>query len=237
MSLLTICRDALQRLSGFDVPSTYFGNNNLTAVSCVALVTQEGKGLERAHRWQELITEYTFTTVSGQATYSLPSDFRAFANMSQWDRHNRWRMTGPTPSVVYQWLNSGLTVAAANLRWFAVRGNLFTIFPTPTTTGDIIAFDYYSKSWITKQSDQTHVSEFTADLDAPRLDEELLTLGLKWRFLQSKGMPFEPEYKEYESLKEDLLADNGGRGPIDLNRPYVPTLYGNLPDTGYGGGS
>ena len=235
MSLLSISQGALRRLSGFEVPSTYFGNNNLTAVSCVNLLQEAGNTLVRQHRWQELITEYTFTTTASTATYALPSDFKAFANMSQWDRTNQWRMTGPTPSIVWQWLKSGISVASTNNRWFMVRGNLFTIFPTPSTTGDTIAFDYYSNAWITKQADSTNVTAWTADLDTARIDEELLTLDLKWRFLQSKGMPFEPEYKAFESVKEDLLADNGGRGMINLNTPMRPMFDGNLPETGFGG--
>jgi hypothetical protein len=234
MSLLSIAQGALRRLSGFEVPSTYFGNNNLTAVSCVNLLQEAGNTLVRQHRWQELITEHTFTTTASTATYALPSDFKAFANMSQWDRTNQWRLTGPTPSIVWQWLKSGISVASTNNRWFMVRGNLFTIFPTPSTTGDTIAFDYYSNAWITKQADSTNVTAWTADLDTARIDEELLTLDLKWRFLQAKGMPYEPEYKAFESVKEDLLADNGGRGMINLNTPMRPMFDGNLPDNGFG---
>jgi hypothetical protein len=234
MSLLSIAQGALRRLSGFEVPSTYYGNNNLTAVSCVNLLQEAGNTLVRQHRWQELITEHTFTTTASTATYALPSDFKAFANMSQWDRTNQWRLTGPTPSIVWQWLKSGISVASTNNRWFMVRGNLFTIFPTPSTTGDTIAFDYYSNAWITKQADSTNVTAWTADLDTARIDEELLTLDLKWRFLQAKGMPYEPEYKAFESVKEDLLADNGGRGMINLNTPMRPMFDGNLPDNGFG---
>lgn len=235
MSLLSIAQGALRRLSGFEVPSTYYGNNNLTAVSCVNLLQEAGNTLVRQHRWQELITEYTFSTVNGTSAYSLPSDFRAFANMSQWDRSNQWRMTGPVPSIVWQWLKSGISVASTDNRWFMVRGNYLTIYPTPTVDGDTIAFDYYSNAWITKQADSTNVTAWTADLDTARIDEELLTLDLKWRFLQSKGMPFEPEYKAFESVKEDLLADNGGRAMINLNTPMRPMFDGNLPDNGFGG--
>ena len=234
MSLLTIATKALKRLSGFEVPSTFYGNNNLTAVACVNLLEEAGETLVREHRWQELITEYTFTTTSGTATYALPTNFQAFANMSQWDRTNMWRLSGPIQSMVYQWLKSATVVASTTNRWFMVRGNLFTIYPTPTVTGDTIAFDYFTKAWITKQSDSTHVTEWTADLDTARIDEALLVLDLKWRFLQSKGMPFEPEYKAFESVKSNLVDDNGGRTMIDLNCGARSGFGGNLPETGFG---
>lgn len=234
MSLLTICNAALAELAGFAVPSSFYGNGDGTAKLAVALVNREGQTLEKEHRWQELITEYTFTTTSGTATYALPSAFRAFANMSQWDRTNQRRMTGPINSAIYQYLKSGISVFGGPERFFIVRGNLFTIYPTPTST-DTIAFDYYSKAWITKQTDLSNVSAWTADLDTARLDEDLLTMGLKWRFLQAKGMPFEPEYREYESIKEALQSDNGGRAVINMNGSMAGRQdFGNLPDTGFG---
>ena len=86
MSLLTICQNALTELAGFEVPTSFYGSTNLTASLCVALVRRTGMTLERQYRWAELIDTYTFETVSGTSSYTLPSDFRAFANMSQWDR-------------------------------------------------------------------------------------------------------------------------------------------------------
>lgn len=236
MTLATISQKALRGLSGFDTPSTFYGNQDLTATLVVALADECGQDLEKEFRWQELITEHTFTTTAGTSTYALPDGFRAFANMSQWDRANQWRMHGPTPSFVWQWLNSGISVWASNNRWFALRGNLFAIYPTPTVSSETIAFDYYSKNWVVKQMDGSFTNEWTSDTDTARLDEDLIAADLKWRFLQAKGMPFEPEYKRFMSLVEALQADNGGRSMIDLGcpAPRMGVGYGNLPDTGFG---
>jgi hypothetical protein len=236
MTLSTIATRALRGLSGFQIPSSFYSSNHPTATLVVALADECGQDLEKEVRWQELVTEHTFTTTASTATYALPSDFRAFANLSQWDRANQWRMHGPMPPFVYQWLTSGLSVWASNNRWFALRGNLFTIYPTPETAGDTIAFDYYSKNWVVKQLDGSFTNAWSSDNDTARLDENLLAADLKWRFLQAKGMPFEPEYKRRESLLEHLQADNGGRGVIDLGCPVPRTglSYGVLPDTGYG---
>jgi hypothetical protein len=59
-------------------------------------------------------------------------------------------------------------------------------------------------------------------------------MGVKWRFLQAKGMPYEPEYREYESVKESLKEDNGGRGSINLGRGAGLNYDGNIPDQGVG---
>jgi hypothetical protein len=119
-------------------------------------------------------------------------------------------------------------------KWFMVRGAYLTIYPTPTVSDETIAFDYYSKSWVTKQVDSSNVAAWTADNDTSRINEDLITMGVKWRFLQAKGMPYEPEYREYESVKESLKEDNGGRGSINLGRGSGVNYDGNIPDQGYG---
>ena len=233
MSLLSICTNALRGISGFATPTTFYGSTDLTAELIVALANESGQDLEKEIRWQELITEHTFATVAGTATYALPAGFRAFANMSQWDRTNMWRLTGPIPSSIYQLLKSGISVSSTLNKFFMVRGNLFTIYPTPTAA-ETIAFDYYDKRTITKQVDSSYSATWTADLDTSRLDEDLITADVKWRFLQAKGMPFETEYLRYETLKSLLADDNGGRGVIRMGGGTRGDWPGNLPETGVG---
>jgi len=232
MSLGSICTNALRELSGFEIPASFYGNTNLTARTCVALVRREAMTLERTYRWSELIDTYTLSTVEGQDSYDLPSDYRAFANQSHWDRTKSRPMIGPASGAEWQWLKGYLAAGATIDRWWRLQGTKFYIHPVPTNTGDTIAFDYYSKNWVTKQSDNSNTSDWTSDNDTSRLDEELLTAGLKWRFLQAKGMPFEPEYKEYETLVEHAQADNGGKRKITLGPTgVIPT---KLPDRGFG---
>lgn len=232
MALIDICTNALREIGGVEVPSSFFGSGNPTARQCLALVQRGGNDLERANRFTSLIATYTFTTVAGTAQYDLPSDFRAFANMSQWDRTRNKQMMGPTPGYLWQFLKSGIANGATVYRWYRIEGQYFTIHPTPTADGDILAFDYYSKNWITRQADSSNVRTFTSDLDTLRIDEDLLTLDLKWRFLQAKGFPFEAEYKNWEAILEEIRADDGGKGALRLG-PQRLTWTG-LPDTGFG---
>lgn len=235
MTLATICTNAIKELGSFELPATFYGNTNLTARQCVALVQREGQTLVREHRWSELINDYTLTTVADQATYDMPSDFLAFSNMSQWDRSFHLPMIGPTSGANWQWLKSGIATAVTINRWWRIKGTSIEVHPTPSASGETLAFDYYSKNWITFQTPQgseTTGTAFTSDNDTSILSEDLLTLGLKWRFLQAKGMPFEPEYKEYEAVKEQIIADNGGKGIIQLGKQRI--VLTNLPDTGFG---
>ncbi len=235
MALLDICKNALNEIGGVEIPSSFFGSGNLTARQCLALVLRGGNSLERTNRWSALIDTYTLDTVSGQAAYDLPEDFRAFANMSQWDRTNNRPMMGPTPGFIWQFLKSGIAQGATIDRWYRIQGGQFVIHPTPAADGETIAFDYYSKNWIVKQADNSNVNKFFSDNDTVRIDEDLLTLDLKWRYLQAKGFPFEAEYKEFESTRDEVLTDDGGKGRINLGARYV--RWDGIPDTGFGGGT
>lgn len=231
MTLATICANALAELSSFEIPSNFYGNANLTARTCVALVARQASTIERQHRWPELITTHTFSTVAGTTAYALPSDFRAFGNMSQWNRTAQSMLVGPSSAFEWQWFKGSIGAGATIDQWFRVEGRHLVLHPTPTAVATI-AFDYYSKNYVTKASDDTTSSVWTHDSDTSRLDEDLLTLGLKWRFLQSKGMPFEPEYREYEAMLEAALEDAGGKGKISLSQQ--PSTWDGIPDTGYG---
>ena len=235
MSLKDICTDALNEIGGVEVPSSFVGNGGLTARQCVALVIRGGKALEMHNRFSALIGTYTFTTVSGQAAYALPDDFRAFANMSQWDRSYNRPLMGPTPAFIWQFLKSGIAAGATIDRWFRIQGNQFYLHPTPTADGQVIAFDYYSNRWIVKQSDGLPADRFLSDNDTTRISEALLTLDLKWRYLQAKGFPFEAEYREWEATLDAVKDDDGGKGRINLDSRRVH--WNGIPDHGFGGTS
>lgn len=233
MTLRTICQNALNEIGGFEVPNSYFGSSNPTAKLCLALVQRAGNSLERRHRWVELVTEHTFTTTADTPEYDLPTDFRAFANMSQWDRANYDPMLGPVSPAEWQFLKSSVAGDTGTVtRWFRVKGQHFYIHPTPSTTGDTIAFDYYSKHWISTTSDQ--VAAFTADTNTTLLDEDLLTLDLKWRFQQAKGLPFDAEIEEWKLMRDVRLASYGGARVLSLDKPIIARFPDNVPETGYG---
>ena len=231
MTLLTICTDALEEIGSVEVPASFIGSNLPTAKLCVALVNRAGRSLERTHRFNSLIMEHTFTTTASTAAYNLPSDFRAFANMSEWDRTNQKPLRGGISSAKWQHFQSGIVNNTIN-RWYMVRANQVHIYPTPTVTGDTIAFDYFTTNWVDPVS-AADSSTYGLDTDLTLLDEQLLTLDLKWRFLASKGFPAEIEYKEWTYFLTQVLADQ--KGSSTLNMGVSSALqFDNIPEDGFG---
>lgn len=227
MSLLTICQSALREVGEFSVPSSIIGNTDPTAVQLLALAQRSAKTLALDHKWQVLLTTYTFPTVAATATYALPSDFHRFANLTFWDRTNYEMVRGPVSAIEFERLRSGNMSNAAMYKYFRLAANLFSIYPTPTAV-ETIAYQYYSKYFITNKA------AYSDDADAPLLDEDLLTIDLRWRFLQAKGADFAHEKAEAIQRRDALLAKDGGRDMIQFGGPRVAREAGNIPDTGFG---
>ena len=218
MSLLTMIQLALQNVGEFEVPATVVGNANPTAVQMLALAQTEGRELSRKHEWNALISEQTTNMVADQEAYTLPTDLRFLINASWYDRTKRRQMLGPISPQQWQFLKSE-NIAASYERYWRIRGNQILLYPTPTTT-DQFAYEYVSNAFC-QSSGGTAQSAWAADTDTGKLDEELMTAGLTWRFLESKGLPFERQYQEYTRTVTRAIARDGAAPTLRMGGKYM----------------
>ena len=58
-------------------------------------------------------------------------------------------------------------------------------------------------------------SSFLADTDLTYLDDKLFPLGLRWRFLKSKGLDYAEDFRTYQGERNQRMARDGGNGVID----------------------
>lgn len=242
MTLLSICQQAANE-AGFSAPSTIIGNNDDTAIKLLAAAQTEGRVLARGrspdgvgiHNWSDLRKEQTFSTASGTASYDLvggivtDDDFLRFVNDTFWDRTNNRRLTLFTPEK-WQWIKGSLNTNTSIDRAIIQRGKKLFIDPTPASV-DTLAFEYVSDEWC-ESSGGTGQTAWAEDADVPVLDEHLHILGIKWRFLSMKGLPYFEEKEEYEQEVITAMAQDGGAATIGLSRPEIP--YGRVPDSGFG---
>ena len=237
MTLLTACQTVLREIGDYErLTSIATNTSNDTAQQLLALANRTGKELARKYDWQSLLGTYTFLTVASTAAYALPADWRKFANMTTWDRSNFWEMVGPATPRQWQVLQSSIAAPATTRRWFRIQGDMFNIFPTPTASNETIAYDYYSNSWCESAGGSPQTA-FAADTDVSRLDEDILILGVKYRFLKAQGHPFDDEYNEYQQALGSSRVDDTGLDSIDLNTHGTSAFViggSNLPESGFG---
>jgi hypothetical protein len=206
MTLQTVVNNASERL-GLGSRTTVVASTDENAVQLLALAQEEGKTLARRHEWQVLQTEYTFPTVASTASYALPSDFDRILKETVFNRTRRRRVLGDlTPD---QWQQTQASLVTMVNPAFRIRGNLFLISPTPSTV-ETIAYEYISKKWCQSNASVGQV-EWLADTDTGLLDEELMTLGLIWRYRKSKGLDYGDDMNTYEMEVAKLILNDGAR--------------------------
>lgn len=180
----------------------------------------------------------------GQWAYALPSDFRRTITDTEWDRQRRWPLIGPRSPQQWQLYKSGLIgVATFQRRWrikpVLIAGapptDYFCLDPVPTDNGSDLVFEYISNAWCASIAGATQTS-WQADSDIALIEEDLISLEARWRFLARSGLAYDAERDEAEREIAKAFALDGGMPIFDMAPVYGTTLVGpyNIPDTGYG---
>lgn len=227
MSLLTIIQNAADRL-GIVRPSSVVGSADLQIRQILAFANQECRELARGYPWQVLTFETTITaTATETQTAAIPSDFDRFVTETFYNRTSKRLLQGPM--TAQEWADYKGRTQTQIYDAFRVRGNNLLIAPTPQA-GDTYAFEYVSKYWATTASGTTAtLSAWAADDNVPLLDDELITDGVVWRFLQRKGLDYAEAFRTYETQKMLLQSRDGGKRRVNmaasrsLPGPFRPT--------------
>lgn len=243
-TLLQIIQTVVNETGFGDAPGTVIGNTDPTAVQLLALANREGYDLAQAdganEGWSILRKEFTFPTVVSQEAYAFPSDYSYIIGQTEWDRTQRWQLVGPATPQEWQLIKSGLSPTGPRRRFRIMRDaastvNKIYLNPVPDTVNTIV-FEYYTTQWCAS-SGGTGKTLFSVDTDVPLIDDNLFILGIKWRFLRSKGLPYDDEFDQYETLKQRLMSREAASRPLPLGLTNLnPILLSNanIPDTGFG---
>lgn len=224
MSLLTMIGGVTARLS-LGRTTVVATATDATVLNLLALAQEEGKELAR-NPWQQLRKEFSFTTVAAEAqTSSLPSDLGMFVNDTAWNRSRMRPLIGPLSPEEWQRIKAMSSNPAAD--GFTIRQNAFRMLPVPTA-GQSVYYEYISNQWC-ESSGGTDQSAWAADTDTGILSEDLMALGIIWRYKKGRGMSWDVEYQQYEAWKNDLLGISTMRSVVPMGggvgRPTPPGLY------------
>lgn len=229
MTLLTICQDALREIGGFNVPDTIVGNTDPTAVHLLALANRAGKDLALDYKWQELLETHSFSTVASTSAYALPADFHAIADGTSWDLTENKELVGPISRREWKMFESSEVNSVGVDTLFRIQGEQFNLYPTPSSVRSMV-FEYYQKTYVSPNAGSDKVA-FTLDDDTARIDEDLILLGVKYRFKAAKGLPNDAEEKEFNKRTNSLQASNKGAPTVRFGGAR---RHSNLPETGLG---
>ena len=183
----------------------------------------------------------TGTTVAltfSQVKYAMPSDYDRLIDRTDWDKSQNWQIIGPQTPQQWQWLKSSNLANTGPRTRFRVYGDLFVIFPPPTSERDM-RFEYISDFWsIATGATVPTKSSLTIDTDINIFPDRLLVTGLKLRYAEANGMQWlQPAFmKEYMRQLDISKAADAGSPTLSMAPRFGPRLlsWDNIPDSNYG---
>jgi hypothetical protein len=212
-TLLSICQDAAD-LIGIPRPVGIMAGSDASARRLLAAATRTGNDMSRRWTWQALTCEHTFTSTATTVQASgLPTDWgNRILPDTFFNRTLKREVRGPLNSREWQ-VQQALT-AAVLFDAYRIVGNELWLIPTPVA-GSTYAYEYVTANWC-ESAAGTGQTGWVADTDVPRLDEEAMTTGVVWRFLQASGMEYAEAMQEHERRIMDLIAKDGSRRVVDM---------------------
>lgn len=214
MSLLSMVQSAARRV-GVPQPNVVATATDATVLLLLELAQEEGRQLARFGDWRALRKEKTFTTVAAetQTDTPLPTDFAGFIDDTFWNRSRREMLYGPATAQEWQAWKSQSNFPVYGT--FYLRGTSLLMQPTPSA-GDTIAYEYRSSYWC-QSAGGTAQEAWAADTDTGILSEYLMALGIIWRFKQTRGIEWQPDFAKYEFEVGNALAKDQPRRIVNMS--------------------
>lgn len=216
MSLLSLVQDFCEE-QNLPAPSGVMSSADSQVKQVRAILKREGADLAKRGNWEALTREATHTTLAAEDQGTIISiatnGFRSIINDTLWDRTDKL----PVPligSVAWQGVKA-LSSISPRYR-YRLRGGKLLLTPTPPA-GHTLAFEYLSQNWILGADGTTYKQAVTLDTDTFLLPEELLVLGLNWRWLKHKGLDYAEDFAAYEYQVMDALGRDGGKEVLSMN--------------------
>ena len=237
MTLLTIIEGAADEI-GLERPSTVVSNNDPQVRQLLRAAAQEGKYLAKSYNWQILKKEGAGTTAAQESQgvmTTIAGDFDRFANDTMWNRTTSTKIYGPLTDVQWQRVKADVTSGVNN--WFRIRGGTLLFTPNPTASQSV-KFEYYSERWVDQGTGATPAVadgvSFNNDANTVVFDEEIMALGVTYRWLKGRGLDYQAVLMEYRERLEIVKNQDGAKPNIDMGGISYGHLGVNVPESAYG---
>ena len=221
MSLLTVVESFCTR-TGLSVPSSVIGSTNTQTRQILGLLHELVEEITSdSYTYSALQYQTTFTTVEGHDQGALstlaPYGFKHIIPDTLWNRTANLQVLGPVSGP--EWQNLLAQSYTGTCYRYRVMGGNLHLMPgvSASAAGETIAFEY-SSSYAIKDSGGTPKASFTADTDTFVLPEEILLLGLRWKWREEKGLDYGSLRESYNKLLGIHRAKEGTKRVVDMSR-------------------
>lgn len=215
MSLLGIVQAVSKRV-GLTAPTSAISNTNPTVVQMLALVEEVVNDIAQLHDWQKLVKEANFASVaaiSQGALSTLAPGFKLILNDTIWDRTANLPILGPLSPSVWQFRKA--MQGASSFHNYRIQGNELLIYPTMTAAHDMYFEFKTNYDWISAAGVEQNAA--LLDTDIPQVDNELVKLGLQWRWKGEKGLDNLEDRERFQIYLEKAVARDGGKAVLTMD--------------------
>ena len=237
MSLLSVIQEVCRRIN-IPQPASVIGNADANITQLLGIANEEGQKLARRHRWTALNVEATFQTLAAQQQVNVKTtwpDFRYIVNDTLWNRDLKRPVFGPL--VPAQWQQLAAQSMQGPWQQYRIRQGYFYFIPQPPA-GQNIWFEYASAYWLNNAVGGYSSNAFRGDTDVVLLDEEIIQMGIEWRWKKKKGLEYAEDFTDYERMVLNAMAQDGGKAVLNLSGsrfdiyPSIAVPSGSWPITG-----
>lgn len=218
MTCLTVIQNVCKRMLPTSVPTAVATSSDPQIIQLLALLNEEGQSLAERTNWQALTNEATFTTVATEIQGTLATvapGCKFVINDTIWNRTLRRPVFGPLAPQIWQQQKAMFMQGPWNQ--YRIVGGSIKFVPVPSA-GESCYFEYVTKNWATDSTGATGQPCFLADADLSLLDEQLLELGLIWRWREAKGLEFDTQYKKYEARVIDAIGRDASKPVLNMGQ-------------------
>src|SRR5262245_61854941 len=219
-------------------PKGIFDQNDENALLMAAVGNLAGIVVGEAYDWQHLRKTFTVTGDGERSAWDLPDDLSRFVDSTGWSHAIRrpvQLLDAQQWASVRSWLSQSFYI---NPACRIVADQLQ--FLSPPVTGDVITFEYINANWVIDADDPLVLKrKLEKNADKPRFDWLLMTIAIKVKWLEQKGMSTVAAQSDFNDRVAQLLQhDQMGQvltlsGPVPGGYRYLDS-YINTPDSGFG---
>lgn len=235
-SLLTIVKKTMVRAGLSPPPATVIANDDVTVSQIQEYVEDTGRELVERVNWVNLDTAGNVTGDGMATLFQLPADWQRLSPSDKSPKgalvSNKYPLIPLVGPINTEDLNLLKALPASTVRpvW-RIIGNAIEIWPA-LANSEVVTFNYYSDSWISRWDGLAFYNAFQRDDDFPLFSSNLVLQGAIWRFKASKGLDYGEDKMIYEAALKRTAGQQMTERVISTSRKFHDSgmFYGSITD-------
>ena len=215
MTLLTMINGA-QDTIGLNRSSAVMSSTDGNVRTLLALAQTEGQELIERYSWPVSQAEATHTTLAAElqgVMTTIAPGYAYIINGTFWDRTLTQPVAGPLSPQ--EWQTQKARVITGPYSSYRIRAGSLYAYPAPPS-GSTWVFEYQT-TYFCESSAGTDQAAWAADTDVGLLDENLMQMGIVWRFKKKNGLDYSEDFRVYEQKLANDTARVGGKRVLDMS--------------------